>query len=286
MYYFYPIQIGKVVTQNSTEQEMINNVPTTTRLHEYTYNSQALLKTETVTNSKGANSLGKVSTTEYKYSNDYNTGISWIDDLNLKNMIGLPLETLSKVDNLVVGGTYVKYKTHDGMTTPNEVYSIKTTYPKIISSTAPNAILPTDFQIDGTLEYDSNGNVIYEIQKDNVITCYIWGYNNNFPIAKIENADYSTVVDALGGSLAVKSFGANLTPTDNEIMNFLSPLYINKLFSNSIVTTYSYDLLKGLTSSTDSRGVKTYYFYDNFGRLQCMKDNNSNIIKTYDYHHE
>ncbi len=51
------------------------------------------------------------------------------------------------------------------------------------------------------------------------------------------------------------------------------------------MTTYTYSPLIGVTSSTDAKGLTTYYEYDGLGRLQNIKDQNGNIVKNYDYHY-
>jgi YD repeat-containing protein len=51
------------------------------------------------------------------------------------------------------------------------------------------------------------------------------------------------------------------------------------------MTTYTYDPLIGMTSSTDERGITTYYEYDSFGRLEAVKDQERNIIKSYKYNY-
>jgi YD repeat-containing protein len=56
--------------------------------------------------------------------------------------------------------------------------------------------------------------------------------------------------------------------------------------SNAQMTTYTYDPLIGMTSSTDAKGEVTYYEYDSFQRLQNIKDKDGNIIKSYVYHYQ
>lgn len=52
------------------------------------------------------------------------------------------------------------------------------------------------------------------------------------------------------------------------------------------MTTYTYAPLVGKTSSCDVNNRVTYYFYDTWGRLKVVKDQDGNIIKTYDYHYQ
>ncbi|ANH83186.1 hypothetical protein A8C56_21345 [Niabella ginsenosidivorans] len=52
------------------------------------------------------------------------------------------------------------------------------------------------------------------------------------------------------------------------------------------MTTYTYEPLAGITSSTDAKGIVTYYEYDNFQHLKCIKDQTGNIIKAFDYHYK
>jgi YD repeat-containing protein len=52
---------------------------------------------------------------------------------------------------------------------------------------------------------------------------------------------------------------------------------------NAQVTTYTYDPIIGMTSSTDANNVTTYYEYDVFGRLERVIDNKGDIVKNYHY---
>ena len=56
--------------------------------------------------------------------------------------------------------------------------------------------------------------------------------------------------------------------------------------SGAQMTTYTYTPLVGMTSQCDVDNRVTYYIYDALGRLKVVKDQDGNIIKTYDYHYQ
>jgi hypothetical protein len=123
--------------------------------------------------------------------------------------------------------------------------------------------------------YDSSGNPL-EISKANgPHTVYIWGYDNQFPIAKIENATFVEVASALGiATSTLKNYSeSNLVNLNN----------LRTSLAKASVTTYTYIPLKGIASVTDPRGKTTFYEYDNFNRLHLIKDDEGNIISENKY---
>ena len=55
---------------------------------------------------------------------------------------------------------------------------------------------------------------------------------------------------------------------------------------NAQMTTFTYDPLVGMTSQCDVNNKITYYEYDDFNRLQTVKDQDGNIVKKYDYQYK
>lgn len=51
----------------------------------------------------------------------------------------------------------------------------------------------------------------------------------------------------------------------------------------AVMSTYTYAPLVGITSQCDANNRVTYYEYDGFGRLQRIRDQDNNILKTFDY---
>jgi len=134
--------------------------------------------------------------------------------------------------------------------------------------------------------YDNKGNPKSVGQENGVVTCYIWAYNKQYPIAEIKNADYATVESVLGGATAVSNFGAQESPTDAAINTFLTPLRSDVRLKDAIVTTYTYSPLYGVSTITDSNGRMNSYEYDGFGRLKLVRDLNGKILKQYDYQYQ
>ncbi len=53
----------------------------------------------------------------------------------------------------------------------------------------------------------------------------------------------------------------------------------------ALMTTYTYDPLIGVTSTTDVKGEITYYQYDSMQRLANIRDQNNNIVKSFCYNY-
>jgi len=132
------------------------------------------------------------------------------------------------------------------------------------------------------LSYYPNGNVKEVSKQDGTPIVYIWGYGQTQPIAKIENANFADIPTVIYDDIVSKSnldIDAISELTFRDVLNNLrNPLFAPNL-SKSQITTYTYDPLIGVTSITDPRGETIYYHYDNFNRLEYVKDAQGKILK-------
>jgi len=136
-------------------------------------------------------------------------------------------------------------------------------------------------------KFDDRGNVLSLSKAGGVVINYIWSYNKQYPIAEIKNADYAAIVTALGGATAVNNFANGFPVNKAAIDTFLAPIRNSTTtFKDTMITTYTYEPLIGMTSMTDPKGMTTHYEYDDFQRLMNVKDQDGNIIKNFDYHYK
>ncbi|NOW94689.1 RHS repeat protein [Mucilaginibacter sp. SG564] len=133
--------------------------------------------------------------------------------------------------------------------------------------------------------YDNQGNVQSVAKEQGAKLNYLWSYNGHYPVAEIKNVDYGTI-ESLLGAANISTFKAKPNPSKSEIDSFLAPIKNGLQLKNAQVTTYTYDPLVGMTSSTDPKGETTYYEYDGFQRLMNVKDKDGNIVKHLDYHYQ
>jgi YD repeat-containing protein len=127
--------------------------------------------------------------------------------------------------------------------------------------------------------YDDNGNVLEVSKAEDVHIVYVWGYNLMYPVAKIENASYDDIE-------SLSAFGSDFSLGDGGLSDAQeTALRTDESLSDALVSTFTYDPLIGMTSQTDPNGRTTYYEYDDFGRLEYIRDQDYNIIKTMAYHY-
>ncbi len=149
-----------------------------------------------------------------------------------------------------------------------------------------NLVWPENIQTsknNGSLEnrlvysdYDDVGNPLEVSRAGGMPISYIWGHNRTYPVAKIENATRTQIENLLGNDFHAGLQG--LTPTQEGLLR--------SSLSGARITTFDYLPLVGILSRTDPRGYTTGYAYDNFNRLEHIKDAAGHMIEQYQYHYK
>ena len=130
-------------------------------------------------------------------------------------------------------------------------------------------------EVEQVLAYSANGNPLEVVDQSGMHTVYLWGYDDRYLIAEIKNATSSTVNAAL-----------------SALSNNVDALRTYPSLANSMVTTWTYKPLVGVTSQTTPSGMTTYYDYDGLGRLKevyryegnVVSASNKRILNQYNYH--
>lgn len=135
--------------------------------------------------------------------------------------------------------------------------------------------------------YDTNSNLTQYTMANGIPVSIIWGYNGQYPIAKVEGATYTELLsiadpdntsNKLINALQAKSdldkdscIGEewNSPCVEAQLRFKLNQLRFNAFFNTkpSIITTYTYNPFFGVTSATQPNGQTEYYSYDAAGRL-------------------
>lgn len=229
----------------------------------YNYNNKYYPSETQTTNSKQ-----QLIKTAFKYPFELTTNPA-CNLLTIRNQIDKPVEL--KVENATASKATAGSKlTYDNV--GNNLVEVTEVYKLNIDNTNnyTREILVT--------KYNKYGDVEEIRGADGIITCYIYGYNTQYPVAKIVGTTWATA-NAVFNTTDLAEI--NTPTTDIALRNVLQKLRTN--LSNVFVSTYTYKPLVGITSETDANGKTTTYEYDSFNRLKLIRDFNNNILKTFDY---
>ncbi|MEP0262318.1 hypothetical protein [Dokdonia sp.] len=137
--------------------------------------------------------------------------------------------------------------------------------------------------------YDNDGNLLQSRAEDGTPMSYIWGYNNEYIIAKVENITYADLASLITISTLqsqsnndTSSCLGNSNCNEQTLRNSLTTLR-NALPENAYMTSYTYDPLIGVTSITDPRGGSLYYVYDVNNRLSEVYDLDYKLLSKNEY---
>ncbi len=281
--------------QGATPEQIQNSQPSGYRIYHLTGGTQHLSRT--IEKDYFENSiLEKTTTYDYNYDNQYQVSSSKITDskgvttLNkfyypkdLNHTLLINQHRLSEVT-----------KTESFRDVNNDgVYSIaekRSEVNTLYKNWGNNVILPEFVQTskgNNTLEnrvvyksYDNKGNPTELNQSNGIPISYVWGYNSEYLIAKVENATQAQIASLNLNTTILNDTNTSATELRTELNKLRTSL------PNAMVTTYTYDTLIGVTSITDPRGNTVFYEYDNFNRLKYIKDANGKLVSESKYHYK
>ncbi|HAR72107.1 MAG TPA: hypothetical protein DCR77_01670 [Flavobacteriaceae bacterium] len=232
----------------------------------FDYNKKINVKSTITQNSKG-----ETLTTEYQYPPDLTSGYEQsaiMQEMVNRNMIATPVITKSKNGSTTLSEQRTLYKyspsTNGNLILPEFVYGKK----------GENTTV-SDRKITYN-SYDAQGNLTQYTLENGIPVSIIWGYNNQYPVAKIEGI----TLDEFDETSYFRSMleDGNLSDDDNR--------YLREFYSSAMITTYTYKPLIGVTSITGPNGQTEYYNYDSANRLQSIVNEKQEVIKTFEYNYK
>ena len=240
------------------------------------------------------------STTKYYFpgdilnivGNNASPAIEAMSGLVEKNIVADPIKTVLLRNGQIIGGECKDYQTISGQPLLKSLYKMKNTANNInnaptISGSAIDyhADLYKEGEIMTYDEYRNPQHVKLNNTQDRI---YVWGYGGRFPVAVIDNMDYSSFQAATAlrtKLLQLATYRKIGTASDCTNLRTLNA-EIRALLPNSIhITTYTYDPYIGMTSEIDDSNLGVIYTYDTFGRLTAKYDVNYRKIEEYNYHY-
>ncbi|MCF6318183.1 MAG: RHS repeat protein [Proteobacteria bacterium] len=251
---FYSLYPEYLSLQSTTTKQFLSGqeVSTTTN---YFYEGNGHNQTTKVVTT---NSLGEQLESRSLYAPDVNN-----TTLIAQNRIVPPIETTTYNDTQILQKQTTNFSTSGSLYLPSSVDVTKGT-----------GIIETRVLYE---KYDSNGNLLQYRKTNGSPISFIWGYNGQYPIAKVENATYADIE-------ALSSFGTNFTIVNN--LSTTQEAALRGLSNTLLVTTYVYSPLVGITSVTDPKGYTTSFEYDEFNRLKQVKDADGKILSENNYHYK
>ncbi len=192
-------------------------------------------------------------------------------DMVSKNMIGSPLKTETYKNGVKLSEqktVYAKDPTTNNILLPKYILASK-------GGLTPETKITYN-------SYDPKGNLTQYTPESGVPVSIIWGYNNTLVVAKVEGVAYSSIQSNL--ITAIQTATDSATATEAQVITALNALRTN--LPNAVVTTYTHIPLVGVSTITDSKGLKTTYEYDSFNRLKWVKDQDGNVLQKYCYNYK
>ena len=221
------------------------------------------------------------------------SAIAAVKGLIGKNIIADPVKTVVWRNGEIVGGECNDYQMVSDSSIPmlKSLYKVKNT-----SNNSPNAPSVSGNSIDyhadlykegEVITYDKYLNPEYVKLNGTQDRIYVWGHGGRFPIAVIDNMNYTTFQSSANLKseiLKLETYKKVVTEDDRAGLRSTNASIRSMLPDAAHITTYTYDPYFGMTSETDDSNLGAIYSYDTFGRLVAKYDENYKKLEEYNYH--
>ena len=183
------------------------------------------------------------------------------EELRNKNVY-IPIETQSLINGVGVQRSRTEYYDFGNLIKPSKI--LQANY---------NESLETKAEF---LDYNSKGKPLTIKQYNGNLISYVWDSKSIYPKAQITGLEYTDIPVSTINQIQLLNPDY---PTDFKNKNDS----IRQSLSGTLVNTYTHKPLVGIKTQTDANGNTTYYDYDGFGRLNTIKDNEYNLLKSFEY---
>lgn len=231
---------------------------------DYTYNPNHF----NLQNVISKNSKGEIITTEYQYPPDLVGQEDYMKELTDVNRIAEPVVVKQSVDGVYISEVHNQYNLFNGIVQKAAVHQKK--------GNSININTTTDRKITYN-SYDAKGNLTQYTLENRIPVAIIWGYGGQYPVAKIEGFTFANATSKLANYL---------TKIQNGTLTVAEQSTIRTLIPDAMITTYMYKPLVGVTSITGPNGQTEYYKYDAANRLEEIRNDKQEVLKTFQYNYK
>ncbi len=255
MYMYLPV--SKIVTESDSTGS--NSIAT-----EYSYQKNGYLSSARTSYADGTEDLS-----QYRYIDDESSAYN--DILKLQNVRSYPVSIENRYSTLNISSE---------CTEKSYAYEVNAAdSSSVVLSDESDFINGNKTSSVKYLKFDKYSNPIHVLTDSISNTVYLWSYLGKHLVAKIENATYKDVAEAL--DCKPETISESLEPDCDKLDSLRVKL------RNSLVWTYKWKPLVGMISETSPNGFTKYYDYDETGRLTevyILHNGKKEIIEAYEYH--
>ncbi len=329
--YIYPAMASTFPYVKNTREIFYDNneAEKLSTFSEFFYDNAGHLQ---MTRSTSQRSNQNVLETTYKYPADYTTGAdAAITEMKGdKFMHGVPIETrvFDLTAGKVISHNISLFGLVNGLVLPISAAALNvplapTTVPVYVPSSGYNQGL---YRKGYTIGYNTNGTVKTVQKEKDVISCYIWGVRQSFPIAEVVNAQAEEVYlqnfeDGGAGSplkphtgrryhsgdftvdfttpnsrtYAIEYWYYDDSKWNHKVMDYTTATTLTdgtaiddvRIYpKDAMMKSFTYDPFGEMTSSISENGQVKIMEYDTFSRLVRVRNAKGEIEKQYTYHYK